>query len=135
MKIQQLSTQVYIADQLYVSDINILLKLGINSVINNRPDNEEVGQPLSDNLSQFLETSGIDYEYLPIVPGIYTQAKIDKFTKLYGAMKKPLLIFCRTGNRAVNLWALSQMSRYGKEYVIDKAKNIGFDVSPIINDD
>lgn len=133
MKIQQLSKQVYIADQLYVSNINILKELGIHSVINTRPDNEEVSQPYSSDISQAIETSGIEYAYLPIEPGTYTRAMVEEFTTLFVAMKKPMLIFCRTGNRAVTIWALYQMNISGKGYVIDKAKSIGFDVSPTIN--
>ncbi|XQW83884.1 TIGR01244 family sulfur transferase [Thalassotalea piscium] len=133
MKIQQLSKYVYIADQVNTSDIETLKALGIHAVINNRPDNEEVGQPLSDELSKSMKASGIEYAYLPITPCVYTETNIEEFSVLFNAMKKPILLFCRTGNRAVNLWALSQMNKYGKKNVIDKAKNIGFDVALTIN--
>ncbi|GHE77772.1 TIGR01244 family sulfur transferase [Thalassotalea profundi] len=133
MKVKQLNTQIYIADQISLGDINTIKKLGIRSVMNNRPDNEEVNQPLSNEISYEFQASGIEYAYLPIAPGIYSQTNIHEFEQLLDTMKKPILIFCRSGNRAVNLWALSKMNTLGKEYVIDKAKNIGFDVSSTIN--
>ena len=88
---------------------------------------------LSDDLQQAVEANGIDYAYLAIAPDTYTQANIQAFDKLFKAMKKPILMFCRTGNRAVNLWGLSQITNHGKAYVCNQANNIGFDISATVN--
>jgi len=44
MKLQQLNEQVYIADQITTMDMNTLKQAGIQTIINNRPDNEEANQ-------------------------------------------------------------------------------------------
>jgi sulfide:quinone oxidoreductase len=129
MKLQKLNDYIYIAGQINTDDINALKDLGIKSIINNRPDNEENNQPLSKNISQSAASNGIAYHYLPITSGKYPVDKINKFTDLLNSTKQPMLVFCRTGHRAVHLWALSQLEKYGQQYVLAKAKAMGFDIS------
>ena len=133
MKIQQLDDDVYIADQINITDMNSLRELGIQSIINNRPDNEESAeknnQPLSEELSQYAATINIDYYYLPVISGNYPANTIKEFTELLNKARSPVLVFCRTGNRSINLWALSQTPKFGRQYVLTKAKGIGFDIS------
>ena len=128
MKIQQLNEQVYIADQINISDMNNLRDLGIQSIINNRPDNEGNNQPLSAELSKNASSVNIDYYYLPVISGNYPESTIQEFTELLNTVKSPIVVFCRTGNRSIKLWALSQTPKFGHQYVLAKAKGIGFDI-------
>jgi sulfide:quinone oxidoreductase len=128
MKLQQLDEHIYIADQINTVDISTLKELGIKTIINNRPDNEEAKQPLSADISVHAASINIKYYFLPIIPGNYSVGSIEKLTELLNTVTKPVLIFCRTGNRSINLWALSQSPIHGKEYVSAKAKEIGFDI-------
>jgi sulfide:quinone oxidoreductase len=128
MKLQKLDQHIYIADQININDMNSLKCKGIQSIINNRPDNEESNQPLSEELSNCAVTFNIDYYYLPVISGDYPVNRIRELTKLLNTAKKPVVIFCRTGNRSVNLWALSQSPVLGHQHVLAKAKRIGFDI-------
>lgn len=128
MKIQQLNEQVYIADQLSIDNVTNLGNLGIKSIINNRPDNEEDNQPLSEDLSKYAVSINIDYYYLPVISGDYPVNTIKEFTELLNTARSPIVVFCRTGNRSINLWALSQTPKFGHQYVLTKAKGIGFDI-------
>jgi len=128
MKLQQLNEQVYISDQITTMDINTLQNVGVQTIINNRPDNEETNQPLSKDISVHAENVNIEYYFLPIVSGDYSIDSIKQLTKLLNTTKKPVVIFCRTGNRSINLWALSQASILGKKHVLAMAKRIGFDI-------
>ena len=128
MKIQQLNEQVYIAGQLSIDDVTNLGNLGIKSIINNRPDNEEDNQPLSEDLSKYAVSINIDYYYLPVISGDYPVDTIKEFTELLNTARSPIVVFCRTGNRSINLWALSQTPKFGHQYVLTKAKGIGFDI-------
>jgi sulfide:quinone oxidoreductase len=128
MKLQQLNEHIYIADQINTTDINTLKDLGIKSIINNRPDNEDENQQLSKDLSTHAKKAEIKYYYLPTVPGDYTSELIGKFSELLNTAKNPLVAFCRTGNRSINLWALSQAPMHSKEYLSAEAKKIGFNI-------
>jgi sulfide:quinone oxidoreductase len=128
MQIQQLNENVYIASKIDISDMNKLKEIGIQSIINNRQDNEEVGQSLSGDLSQYAASIELDYYYLPITSGCYPNTSVDKLTELLNTAKPPVVIFCRTGNRSINLWARSQKKIFGYQYVFIKAKELGFDI-------
>jgi sulfide:quinone oxidoreductase len=128
MKIQQLNEQVYIADQINIDDMDCLKGLGIQSIINNRPDNEGDNQPLSEDLSNYAASINLDYYYLPVVSGDYPTNKIKELAELLETARSPTLVFCRTGNRSVHLWALSQTPKFGHQYVLTKAKEIGFKI-------
>jgi len=129
MKIQQLNEQVYIADQITTEDMDNLKGLGIQSIINNRPDYEGENQPLSKDLAKYAANINLTYHYLPVVSGDYPLNTIKEFTELLATAKNPILVFCRTGNRSVHLWALSQTTKFGHQYVKTKAKEIGFNIS------
>ncbi|RPH19876.1 MAG: TIGR01244 family phosphatase [Alteromonadaceae bacterium TMED7] len=131
MKIQQLNKSVYIASKVDISDINKLKAIGIQSVINNRPDNEEDGQPLSGDLSEYAASINIDYYYLPIASGHYPVTSVDKLTELLSTAELPVVIFCRTGRRSINLWAKSQNKLLGAQHVLSKVQELGFEMVDI----
>lgn len=133
MKIQQLNEHVYIADQINVCDISTLRDLGIRSIINNRPDNESENQPLSKDICQSATAMELDYQYLPVISNIYPPKAIAELIIMLEAMEEPIVMFCRTGNRSANLWALSQIDVCGRQYVIDKTQRIGFNTSLALN--
>lgn len=128
MKIQQLNEHVYIADQLSVDDITKLRDLGIQSIVNNRPDNEGDNQPLSKDLSTYAGSINIDYYYLPVISGDYPDNTVKEFTEIFNTARKPIVAFCRTGNRSIKLWSLSQVPKFGYQQVSTQAKAIGFDI-------
>lgn len=113
MKIQKLNESVYIASKIDISDMNKLKDIGIQSIINNRLDNEEGGQPLSVDLSEYAASIDMNYYDLPIVSGYYPATSVDKLTELLNTVKPPVVIFCRTGRRSMTLWAISQKKILG----------------------
>jgi len=133
MDLKKLNDNIYIADQITTDDIDQLALLGIKTIINNRPDQEEKKQTLSKVIEKYACNLGISYHYLPISPGEFPKSKITDFKTLIMIKQHPIAVFCRTGNRSVTLWALSQKEQYGTEYVINQAKLIGFDVTTILN--
>ena len=133
MRIQQLNDNIYISDQVNIIDIEILSQMGIKSIINNRPDNEADGQPSSNELMQAARLVNIDYYYLPITPDKYPVKKTEELTILLNSTKKPTVMFCRTGNRSANLWALAQVNKHESEYIINTTRELGFDTSGVLN--
>jgi len=132
MNLKQLNENVYIADQLSIDDVSELKALGIKTIVNNRPDHEEESQPISADIAEQAVKNNIDYYDLPIISGMYPVKSVEKLTELLNQLKYPVVIFCRTGNRSVNLWALSQLNKFGYQYVFRKAKSIGYDIHSIL---
>jgi len=131
MKLQQLTNDIYICDQIELLDIEQFIGLGIKTIINNRPD-QEIKMPLSVAVAEKSKEFGINYYYLPIEPNGYTSNNIESITAILNESFKPVIAYCRTGNRSTSLWAKSQQSILGRETVIKKAKKIGFDIEEIL---
>jgi len=68
-------------------------------------------------------TGFIKYYYLPITPGSYASDLKKQFSELLNTTKSPVLAFCRTGNRRINLLVLSQASIHREKYISAKLKN------------
>lgn len=73
---------------------------GFKTVINNRPDGEDVNQPSNAELKKAAEEAGLSYKAIQFAGGQLTQAQVEEFAQFYNQADKPVLMFCRTGNRS-----------------------------------
>jgi sulfide:quinone oxidoreductase len=108
MRVLELAPQVYVSGQLFESDLQLAAKQGVRSIMNNRPDGESLGQPLSADLAKVAEQLGMTYRYLPVDPRAVTQQNIEDFAKARDELERPLLIFCRSGARSTKLWEMTE---------------------------
>jgi len=130
MNLQNLNQNIYIADQIDLSDLEEFNRLGIKTVVNNRPD-QEINAPQSAQVAQRSKELGLNYHYLPIMPGEYLVENISALTNILATINSPLVAYCRTGNRSTTLWALCQKEMLGMDEVIKKAKIIGFNIEKV----
>lgn len=104
-----MSENVGFAGQIGPEHISQVVEKGFKSIINNRPDLE--GGPQQPSTSQMAEAAtqaGLDYVYLPVIPGQITEADVRNFAEHFNRLEKPVLMFCRTGNRSNNLYQLAK---------------------------
>ena len=98
------------APQISVDDIPEIANLGFKTIINNRPDYEGgESQPTSAELRAIAEQNGIAYLYIPVIPNSIHPAQVVAFSASFALAQKPVLAFCRTGNRAGNIFKLAQI--------------------------
>jgi uncharacterized protein (TIGR01244 family) len=104
-RVQQLSADVCAAPQLDPSAMAWAAQAGFKSVVNNRPDFEGgPDQPTSAQMEQAAIAAGLVYAYLPVEPAEHTPDQIAGFAKLLKELPKPVLAFCRSGNRSSMLY-------------------------------
>lgn len=101
------------------------------TIINNRPDGEEPGQPSSAEIEAEARRLGLDYVHLPAVPGKITDEQAAAFGNAIATRKGPILAFCRTGARAATLWALSQVGKRSPEDILKTAAAAGYDLNTL----
>lgn len=102
----QIGPDLWICPQLQAADFSEIAAKGFRSVINARPDNEAPDQPESQSLQQAAAKAGIVYEYLPVIPNQIRGQDVDAFAKHLDELPKPILAFCRTGNRCSMLFSM-----------------------------
>ena len=109
IQITKLSNDFSTAPQIGVEDIAEIAQLGFKTIINNRPDNEGgAEQPTSAQLKVAAEKLGLTYVYIPVIPNNIQPEQADVFNAAYSLAAKPVLGFCRTGNRAGSIFKLAQ---------------------------
>lgn len=104
-----MSEQVGFAGQIGPEHVTQVLEKGFKSIINNRPDREGgPEQPTSAQIEEAARAAGLDYVYQPVVSGQITELDVRAFANHYNELPKPVLMFCRTGNRSNNLFQLAK---------------------------
>lgn len=107
LRIAQLATGFFVAGQVSTSDLEALAGHGIRSIVNNRPDMEDPGQPSSAEIAAAAEAAGIAYVHVPVKSGWITQQDVEDFNRACRSLEAPILLFCRSGARSAQLWSLS----------------------------
>lgn len=101
------------------------------TIINDRPDAEEPGQPSSAELEAAAREAGVDYVHIPVVPGQIDDEQVERFARALAGKPGMKLAFCRTGQRAASLWALSQAGSRTTEEILAAARTAGYDLSAL----
>ena len=91
---------ITISGQITPDDVAELANAGVKSIVNNRHDGEEVGQPTSDDIAKACKQHGITYGFIPFAGGMLDMNHVQAFADFYNSTERPLHIFCRTGNRS-----------------------------------
>jgi sulfide:quinone oxidoreductase len=106
MRVLELAPQVYVSGQLFADDLKLAANQGVRSVMNNRPDDESMGQPKSADLAKIAEDLGMTFVHVPVVSGRLTEQNVQDFQLACDKLERPLLIFCRSGARSTMLWQM-----------------------------
>lgn len=96
--------QVDFAGQFLPQHMAELKQRGYLTVINNRPDDEEAGQPTSAQIEAAARKQGLTYIFQPVVSGQISEYDIEVFARHYHEAHKPIMMFCRSGARSQSLF-------------------------------
>ena len=108
MRVLELAPEVYSSGQLFEHDVRLAAKQGVRSIVNNRSDGESMGQPVSADLARVAEEFGVAFVHFPIDPKSITQQDAEAFAKVCDELKRPLLIFSRSGARSTKIWEMAE---------------------------
>ena len=131
MNIKQLDNNLSVSAQLTVPEVEEAANLGFKTLVANRPDGEEYGQPAMADLEAAAREHGLDWVYLPVQSGNILDSDVDDFVPMLESAQKPILAFCRSGMRCTALWALSNARFIPADPLINRAREAGYDLSPL----
>ena len=81
---------------------------GIRSIMCNRPDGEDPGQPAVAEIRAEAERLGLAFAFVPVISGQITDEDVADFAAALDGLPAPVLAYCRSGSRCQNLWMLSR---------------------------
>ena len=108
----ELAPQVYVCAQLFEHDLKLVAKQGVRSIMNNRPDNESLGQPVSTDLARVAGELGMTFVHFPVEPGSIARQDVEAFAKACDGLERPLLIFSRSGARSTKIWEMAESTSF-----------------------
>jgi uncharacterized protein (TIGR01244 family) len=129
--LRRVDERVLVAGQIRRDDMEALKAGGVGMIVNNRPDDEEAGQPSSAEMEAAARAAGIDYRYIPVASG-FSANQVEAMSEALRDAEGQVLAFCRSCTRSTYLWALTR-ARHGDpaEELIQKAAAAGYDLRPI----
>ncbi|MGP9831818.1 TIGR01244 family sulfur transferase [Marinobacter sp. NSM] len=132
MKVHFLEPEFAISDEVTLEDFPAIREQGFNAVICNRRDGED-GYESESLFRQAAERAGLEWFCVPVASGEYTEADVEAFGKALDNAPTPVLGFCRTGRRAVHMWAQSraQSPQCNIPMLLKAAHEAGHDPQPI----
>ena len=128
MDIRKLDDDIAVAPQITVEDVAEAARLGFRTIVANRPDREEPGQPPMADIEAAAREHGLDWAYMPVESGHIRDSDVDNFAPFLENADKPILAFCRSGTRCTVLWALSSARKQPVDSLLMKAANAGYNL-------
>ncbi|WP_273203542.1 TIGR01244 family sulfur transferase [Marinobacter subterrani] len=129
MDIRKIDDTISVTPQISVEDVAEAANLGFKTLVANRPDQEEPGQPLMADIETAAREHGLDWVFMPVQSGHITDDDVNRFAPMIRDAEKPVLAFCRSGTRCTVLWALSAARNTPAREIFTKARNAGYDIS------
>ena len=131
---QQLFQDLLVAGQLQEGDFKLAKEKGITVIINNRPDDEQVGQLSSTEAKALCDKLDIEYHYLPMENGKpLPDGLVEQVSSIIDDATGTVLAHCRSGMRSTILWALGKVGQ--GELTADEAfacaNNAGINLSNV----
>lgn len=107
MQLYKLTEQCSVAGQIQSSDIETLKRDGFVTIVCNRPDGEDFGQPTAAEIASQCERLGVAFHHLPISNTGITAEIVAEFRNIVTKSNGQVLAYCRSGQRSSVLWQYS----------------------------
>ena len=100
MTITPVTNDYSVSPQISAADIAALKSQGFATVICNRPDNEEAGQPTAAEIAAACEEAGLAFHHIPVSGMPIPADSIEKHRQIVDSSTGPVLAYCRSGQRS-----------------------------------
>jgi uncharacterized protein (TIGR01244 family) len=123
------SGRVYVSSQITLRDGRSIRGYGIKTIVDMRPDGEAPDEPSHQQMDQFAKALGLEFSYIPVPHESIPPATVDALGAVLMSSEKPVVLYCRTGRRAVRTFALFEASRPGgpsADTIVEMVKHTGF---------
>lgn len=131
MKLANVTETFAVSPQLRPDDLQKLTEAGYGTVICNRLDHEEPGQPTVALMRDAAEIAGLAFHHIPVAGGEFPEVAVRAFAKVREEADGKVLAYCRTGTRSITLDALANVENASADERIERAQRAGYDLSAL----
>lgn len=131
MDLKVIDETLTVGPQMAPQELADLAKQGFTAVICNRPDGEEPGQPMLDEMRAAAQAAGLAFHHIPVSGGQFPPAAVAAFGAIRRGTAGKILAYCRTGTRAATLDALANVHGLNAAERLSRAGAAGYDLSAL----
>ena len=106
MDYKHLDSSISVSPQISAADIPSIQAAGFKSIVCNRPDEEEAGQPTYASVEAAAIAAGLPILNIPVISGRITRQNMIDMKRAMDELPKPVFAYCRSGARCANLYAM-----------------------------
>ena len=130
---RHVTDQLSVAPQISLADVAEAARLGFKTLISNRPDGEEPGQPTAAEVAAAAAAAGLAFHHIPVRGGP-GPAEIDATQAVLAEAETPVLAFCRSGTRSIVTWSLCQatIGAMSRGELAGLGRAAGYDLSGVL---
>lgn len=130
--IRKIDDNFYASPQIGPAEIAEAARLGIGTIVNNRPDGEDPSAPQGAEIEAAAREAGLDYVAIPVTHAGISHPQIDLLAEVLANAAMPVLGYCRSGTRSTFLWSLAE-AKAGRspDDLATHAREAGYDIAPI----
>ena len=132
MDTRKISDSFSVSPQIEPDDLQTIADAGYRSVMCNRPDGEEFGQPDFAVIEEAAKAVGLNVCWVPVAGVAITPETMDDFSGALKTLPAPMLAYCRTGTRCTMLWAISQFGTLPDDQILSATSEAGYDMAGLI---
>ncbi|MCP9221625.1 TIGR01244 family sulfur transferase [Erythrobacter sp. LQ02-29] len=131
MIINRVDENFAVAPQIAPQDMAALAADGFTTVICNRPDGEEPGQPDVATMRAAAEAEGMAFHHIPISGGVFPPESVAAQRAARQRATGRTLAYCRSGTRSITLDAIANPDDHDLEERLRLAADAGYDLSAL----
>ena len=126
----RINEQLSVAGQITPEEVGAVADQGFATIINNRPDQEEPGQPAAAAVKAEAARRGHQYLYQPVTTSAISKADVVAFHNALLRAPAPVLAHCRSGTRCYLLWGLGKvlLDHESPLAIVAEAAHKGYDL-------
>ena len=130
MDIRPITPDFAASPQISVADVATAAAQGYRTLICNRPDGEEFGQPDWAAIEAAAKAAGMETFFLPVSNAVgLTMETVEGFEAALANAPKPVLAYCRSGTRSTMAWGVASASTTDPDTLVEAASKFGYDLN------
>ena len=130
---RRVTDDLSVAPQISVADVAEAARQVFKTLINNRPDGEEPGQPSGAEIAAAALAAGLAYHHIPVRGGP-TPEQVEATAIVLQEAEVPVLAFCRSGTRSIVTWSICQatLGAMARGDLVSLGREAGYDLSGVL---
>lgn len=104
MEYRPLNDDYAVSAQITPEDVAQIKAAGFRSIICNRPDDEQPGQPTAQEIAVAAAAADLIFKHIPFTSGQMTEDDVARMAEALDEIPGPVFAFCRSGARSTNIY-------------------------------